>query len=75
MPVANELDNNKVEVFYPVSEACQVITRAEYDLIKDSNSGQVVLIKFVRTQYALSLMEAKRIVDTIKGTSLTKNTW
>jgi ribosomal protein L7/L12 len=54
-----------IEVSYPVREAKQTITGAEYDLIKSLTGEKVKCIKFIREQYTLGLYEAKQIVDTI----------
>lgn len=66
MPRITPRFDNTVEVSYPMREAQQVITKAEYDLIvRLSRDGKVPLIKFIRDQYGLGLFEAKHIVDTI----------
>lgn len=62
------MNTNIVDVSYPVREAQQVITRAEYDLINsfaNDVQGKIKCIKFMRTQYELGLYEAKKLVDTI----------
>lgn len=59
--------DNSVEVMYPVREAQQTITRAEYNLVL-RHPNKVEAIKFIREQYGLGLYEAKQVVDTVRCT-------
>lgn len=56
----------KMIVAYPTKEAQQVITDAEYRLIRNLDIQKVQAIKFIREQYNLGLYEAKMIVDTVR---------
>lgn len=55
-----------VVVSYPVREQEQVITNAEYFMVKE-HPNRVMAIKFIRNQYGHGLFEAMWIVDTIRG--------
>ena len=57
-------DQNTVLVSYPVREAQQTITRAEYNMAV-RHPNRVEAIKFMREQYGLALYEAMQMVDTI----------
>lgn len=61
------LRDNHVEVSYPMREARQTITKAEYDLVLSLSDNRIAAIKFIRDQYSLGLYEARQIVDTIHG--------
>ena len=63
--VNQEPSSTLVTVSYPVREAQQEITKAEYNLILGLSQNKVMAIKFVRSQYNLGLYEAKQVVDTI----------
>ena len=67
MASITNLHDNRVEVSYPMREAQQTITKAEYDLVVFLSDNKVRAIKFIRDQYSLGLYEAKQIVDTIHG--------
>lgn len=56
---------SQILVAYPTREAQQVITTAEYRLIRNLEAQKVLAIKFIREQYNLGLYEAKMIVDTV----------
>jgi len=61
--------DNQIEVSYPVREACQLITPAEFELIVRVEN-KVHTIKFVKDQYQLGLYEAKQLVDTVRSHEL-----
>lgn len=66
MPSVNQNDlENNIIVSYPTRETTQVITVAEYELIRNLDQNKVVAIKFIRSQYKLGLYEAKQVVDTV----------
>lgn len=55
----------RVVVSYPVSEQERTITKAEYDLIVTlGNDRRAAVIEFISRQYALSLHDAMKLVDT-----------
>ena len=57
--------NDGVEVSYLAREEQHYLTKPEYRLIKGLAEHKTACVMFVRCQYGLSLLEAKRIVDTI----------
>lgn len=58
-------DGKTVTVSYPTQETKQIITQAEYDIVRSGSMNKVTLIKFIRSQYGLGLYEAKQVVETI----------
>jgi ribosomal protein L7/L12 len=67
MPSITNTSATQLTVNYPAGEAQQVITKAEYDLIRAMPNDRVKAIKFMRSQYSHSLYTAKQIVDTIQN--------
>jgi len=64
--VTTHSSNNLVTVSYPVREAQLDITQAEHELIlMFSNDKAMRMIKFISSQYNLSLHDAKQVVDTV----------
>jgi hypothetical protein len=67
MPSITNISDTQLTVSYPAGEAQQVITKAEYALIRDMTNDRTKAVKFIRAQYSHSLYAAKQIVDTIQN--------